>query len=283
MPILNGYSLEMTAKERPGLDLAASEIEPGTQIAVAFLPNEDMAGRIAAARHIRELGFEPMPHISARRIASNAELFGMVERCAREASVKRVFLVAGDPPQPAGPFEDTLSMLRTGVFEANEIEVVSVAGHPEGHPVMAAKQLADFMDRKLAEISARGMESALVTQFSFDHLALLDWLTCVRRRGINVPVRLGVPGPAGIRRLLRYAAFCGVGSSATVLRKYGISLGQLIGTAGPDRLVAGLEQGLADTAHPAAIHFYPFGGLDATVRWIASYRTKRTLPQGARK
>lgn len=276
MPILQGYSLEMTAKERAELDLAAPRIAPGTQIAVAFLPNEDMDGRIAAARHIRELGFEPMPHISARRIGSEAELFKMVERCAREAAVERVFLVAGDPPKPTGPFEDTLSMLRTGTFEANGVRTVSIAGHPEGHPVMNPSQLAHFMDLKTSEIQTRGMQSAIVTQFSFDAHALLEWLSELRRCGIKVPVRLGVPGPAGIKRLMRYAAFCGVGASTAVLKKYGISLGKLLGTTGPDRLMADLEEGLRTSVQPLAIHFYPFGGLDATVRWIENYSQKNS-------
>lgn len=279
MPILDDYSLEMTAKERPELDNAAGRIAPGTQIAVAFLPNEDMEGRIAAACHVRSLGFEPMPHISARRIRSMAELAGMVERCARDAGVKRVFLVAGDPARPEGPFEDTLSMLRTGVFERNGIESVGIAGHPEGHPVLDAGQLAAFMDRKIDDIATRGMASTLVTQFSFDAQALLDWHSDLRDRGISIPVRLGVPGPAGVRRLLRYAAFCGVGATTSVLKKYGISLGKLMGLAGPDRLVSELEQGLApERAANLALHFYPFGGLDATADWIAAYAKKEGIP-----
>ena len=269
--ILQDYSLEMTAKERAELDLAAPRIALGTQIAVAFLPDEDMDGRIAAARHIRDLGFEPMPHLSARRIRSEAELFRMVEGCANEAAVDRVFLVAGDPPVPEGPFADTLSMIRTGIFEANGIRTISIAGHPEGHPVMDAFQLAYFMDQKIAEIASRGMTSTFVTQFSFDPQALVNWLVDLRGRGITVPVRLGVPGPAGVRRLLRYAAFCGVGATTSALRKYGISLSKLMGTAGPDRLIKELEVGLTDEVSPVNLHFYPFGGLDATVQWIAKH------------
>lgn len=274
MSNLYGYSLEMTARERAELDKAAHKIAPGTQIAVAFLPGEDMEGRIAAARHIRELGFEPMPHISARRLRSQAELFDMVEGCAREAAVKRVFLVAGDPPTPEGPFEDTLSMLRTGIFEANGIETVGIGGHPEGHPVMDANQLAYFMDRKIAEIGERGMDAMLVTQFSFDALALADWLKQLRARGILNPVRLGIPGPAGVKRLLRYAAFCGVGATSSVLRKYGISLGKLMGTTGPDRLLTDLFENLEDEQLSCDLHFFPFGGLEATADWIAAYEAR---------
>ena len=65
------------------------------------------------------------------------------------------------------------------------------------------------------------------------------WPKCARR-GIDVPVRLGVPGPAGIKRLLGFAKRCGVGASASVMKKYGVSLTNLIGSAGPDKLVDSL-------------------------------------------
>src|SRR6186713_868945 len=64
----DGYSLEMTAKELEGLREAAPLIRPGTQVAVTFLPGEEIEQRVAAAVLVRELGFEPIVHLSARRI-----------------------------------------------------------------------------------------------------------------------------------------------------------------------------------------------------------------------
>lgn len=274
MSVLDGYSLEITAKDRAALDLAAPRIAPGTQIAVTFLPDEEMDHRIDAAIHVRQLGFEPMPHISARRLASHDELYRMIGRITHEAAVKRVFLVAGDPPDPRGPFEDVLSMLKTGVFEANGIEVVGIAGHPEGHPVMDGSRLEYFMDRKLASIADRGMNGLIVTQFGFDPAAFTAWLAGLRARGIDTHVRLGIPGPAGVKRLLRYAAFCGVGASTAVLRKYGISLTRLMGNAGPDKLVDAIIGSAEKQMNPYNLHFYPFGGLEATVAWIDGYAAK---------
>ena len=57
--MVDGYSLEMTAKEIDGLREAAPLIRPGTQIAVTFLPGEEMEQRVEAAVLVRELGFEP--------------------------------------------------------------------------------------------------------------------------------------------------------------------------------------------------------------------------------
>lgn len=277
--ILEGYSLEMTAKERPDLEKAAHMIVKDTPIAIPFLPGEDMDERVAAAVKVRELGFEPMAHLSARRITSREEFATMIRRLATEAGAKRAFIVAGDPAVPEGPYEDTLQMLREGILEDNGIVAVGIGGHPEGHPAVGTDVLWRFMEDKVAEISKRAMAPLIVTQFSFDPDACLDWLSELRERGIDAPVRLGVPGPAGIKRLLRYAKFCGVGASASVLKKYGISLTNLIGSAGPDKLVDQLRHGLAPQHGRVRLHFYPFGGLDASMNWINSYSAKHGIAQ----
>lgn len=267
----DGYSLEMTAKDRPALVEAARDIAAETPIAITFLPHETIDARVEAAVAARRLGFEPMPHLSARRIRSHEELDQMVSRFVAEADVRRMFIVAGDPPVPAGPFADTLSMIRTGIFERNGIRALGIAGHPESHPAMDAATRWAILEEKSAALADRGMATLIVTQFGFDAQPFLDWLGELRRRGIAAPVRIGVPGPAGIQTLLRYAARCGVGASTAVMARYGASISRLLGTAGPDRLVDDLARGL-EAAHGAVrLHFYPFGGLVRTVGWINDY------------
>ena len=270
----DGYSLEMTAKDVPALRAAAARIAPETPVAITFLPNETMDARIAAAAEVRALGFEPMPHLSARRIGSHEELEAMVARTVAEAGVKRMFLVAGDPPVPAGPFADTMALLATGLFERHGIRAIGLAGHPEGHPFMTEAQCWDALETKHAELEKRGIATLIVTQFGFDAAPFLSWLLALRARGLNVPVRIGVPGPAGVATLIRFAARCGVGASAGVMAKYGISLTKLVGSAGPDALVDQLGKGLGPEHGPVRLHFYPFGGLEKTVDWINAYRAR---------
>ncbi|MFW2851950.1 methylenetetrahydrofolate reductase [Sphingomonas sp. TX0543] len=263
-----GYSLEITAKDVPALIDAAPNIAADTPVAITFLPGETMDARIAAAVAVRDLGFEPMPHLSARRIESPNELAAIVQRTTAEAGARRFFLVAGDPPVPAGPFPDTMSLLETGLFETNGIRAIGVAGHPESHPAMDARARWSWLHRKCDAIGERGMAPLIVTQFGFDAQPFLDWLVELRAQGIDAPVRIGVPGPAGIKTLLRFAAHCGVGATASVMTKYGVSVTKLLGTAGPDKLVDALEAGLTPAHGPVRLHFYPFGGLARTVEWI---------------
>ncbi|MCW6533559.1 methylenetetrahydrofolate reductase [Sphingomonas lycopersici] len=274
LSMTDGYSLEMTAKDRAALAEAAPLIAPETPVAITFLPGEAIDARIDAARDVRALGFEPMPHLSARRIASHDELEQIVRRTVAEAGAKRMFLVAGDPPIPAGPFADTMALLATGLFEANGITAIGIAGHPEGHPAMDEAQCWAVLEEKRAEITRRGMATLIVTQFGFDADPFIRWLEQLRARGIDCPVRIGIPGPAGIKTLLRFAAHCGVGASAAVMSKYGVSLTKLLGTAGPDKLVDQLAARLTPAHGPVRLHFYPFGGLARTVEWINAYEAR---------
>lgn len=270
----DGYSLEMTAKEIEGLKEAAPLIRPGTQVAVTFLPGEEMEQRVDAAVLVRELGFEPIVHLSARRITSEAELDKYLGDITSKAGVKRVFIIAGDPPEPEGPYSTSLDIIETGLLEKHGIEIVGIGGHPEGHPNNTPAELWDWMERKIAAIRERGMIPLVVTQFAFDDDAIVNWVKEMRGRGIDVPVRLGVPGPAGIKRLLGFAKRCGVGASASVMKKYGISLTNLIGSAGPDKLVDSLDRGLTEEAGRVRLHFYPFGALTASSEWINKYAAK---------
>ena len=273
--VTDGYSLEITAKDVASLQAAAPAIAAETPVAVTFLPGEDFAARIAATRAVRDLGLEPMPHFSARRITSGAEFEEYLSAVVEQAQVRRCFVIAGDPSEPTGPFADSSALLASGAFERCGIKAIGIGGHPEGHPNMTVEQTWDVLTAKCAEIEQRGMAPLIVTQFSFDPDAVLAWLRELRARGITDPVRLGVPGPAGIKTLLRFAARCGVGASATVMAKSGISLTQLLGTAGPDKLVDALARGIEEAHGPVRLHFYPFGGVEKTVAWINDYARRR--------
>ncbi|HQN53149.1 MAG TPA: methylenetetrahydrofolate reductase [Novosphingobium sp.] len=275
--ITDGFSLEMTARDEASLRDAAPLIPPETPVAITYLPGEELAARVAATIAVRELGFEPMPHFSARRITSPADFEGYLRAVVERAGVRRCFIVAGDPPAPQGPYFDTMALIETGAFERAGIQAIGVGGHPEGHPNMTPDQCWQVLETKVRAIEARGMAPLVVTQFGFDPDAFLGWLKDLRARGIDCPVRIGVPGPAGIKRLLAFAARCGVGASASVMKKYGVSIGNLLGTAGPDKLVDAFAAGLGEEHGRVRLHFYPFGGMVRTVEWIRDYNARHQI------
>ena len=273
--VTDRYSLEVTAKDICALHDAAQMIEPNTPISITFLPDEAPEARIAAAVAVRRLGFEPMPHFSARRILSETAFEDYLHAVVQQANVTRCFVVAGDPVRAMGPYADTMSLIQTGAFERACVKVIGIGGYPEGHPVMSVDECWAVLEAKVREIEARGMAALIVTHFWFDDDAVLAWLRELRHRGLHTPVRLGTPGPAGIATLLRFAARCGVGASTAVMKKYGVSITNLLGSAGPDALVSSLALGLGPEHGKVNLHFYPFGGVVKTVRWIKAYQRNR--------
>lgn len=270
--ITDGYSLEMTAKDIVALQDAATLIPQGTSLSVTFLPEEASEARIAATVAVRQLGFDPMPHFSARRILSQVDFEDYLHAVVKQAGVSRCFVVAGDPAKPMGPYGDTTSLIATGAFERAGIKTIGIGGHPEDHPIMSVDQRWTVLESKIREIERRGMTALIVTQFGFDPDTVLRWLEELRSHGLATPVRLGIPGPANIRLLLRFAARCGVGASTAVMKKYGVSITNLLGSAGPDRLVDAFSGQLGPEHGDVRLHFYPFGGLVNTVQWIDAYR-----------
>jgi len=272
--VTDGFSLEITANDADALKRVAPSLPAGTPVSVTFLPGETLEARIAAATAVRNLGFEPMPHFSARRIESRAEFEAYLDAIVDRAQVRRCFVIAGDREMPAGPFADSSALIATGRFEKAGIKAIGMAGHPDGHPNMSPEQCWEVLKTKAADIEQRGMAPLIVTQFGFDAGSLLSWLKELRHRDISMPVRIGVPGPAGIKTLLRFAARCGVQASASVMAKYGLSITQLMGSAGPDRMVDALSEQISSEHGRVRLHFYPFGGLDRTVEWIKSYDSR---------
>ncbi|GAA2770691.1 methylenetetrahydrofolate reductase [Streptomyces rameus] len=271
--LLDDFSLEMTGKDVSRLEEAADGIPPGTRINITFLAGEDTATRLTAARAVKRLGFVPVPHISARRLPSRPALEEFLGGLAADGTAENVFVVGGDPARPEGPYEDALSVLRTGLLHHHGVRHVGITGYPEGHPGIAGHALWSALTDKAAAIGAGPFTGDVITQFGFDVDPVLTWLEALRARGVHLPVRIGVPGPAGVRRLLGYATRFGVGTSASVARKYGFSLTNLMGTTGPDRFLRALDERYDPARHGAVkVHFYTFGGLRTTAEWITGFR-----------
>ena len=149
--ITRDYSLEASTKDIAALSAAAPRILPGSTIAIPYLTREDDDARLAAARAVRSLGFEPMPHLSARRIASLAGFESFVQRAAAEAGVERCFVIAGDPSTPMGPFADSAALIATGVFERTGMKVIGVGGQLSGS-IRQANEHGDECGRALPRL-----------------------------------------------------------------------------------------------------------------------------------
>jgi methylenetetrahydrofolate reductase (NADPH) len=270
-PLLEGYSIEVMSCNMADIAATHGSLPHPAAVLIPALASESLPEQARAASEARALGFEPVCHIAARRLQSRARLEAHLVALRAEAKAKAVFLIAGDRPDSAGPFGTALDLLATGLFAQHGFETIGIAGHPEGHPAVSDDVLWSALCAKSEAIAAAGMRCEVVTQFAFDAAKVLSWIAGVRARSIDATLRIGVPGPANVMTLLRYARICGVNASAGTVAKYGFSLARLLGSAGPERFVSELAEGLERMGeHKVKLHVFPFGGFAAAARWLNS-------------
>ena len=273
--LLAGCSIEVTppvAAKHPSL---GSMLPAGTRGYVAFVPGEDYRDVVRTAARVRADGLVPVPHFPARLITSHAELESYLERVTGEAGIDEVLVIGGGIDLPRGAFSGTLALLETGLFECYGIRTIAFAGHPEGQRELSSPGAATTLEQKLAYARRTTADARLVTQFMFEADPLLAWERVIRAYGNHLPIHVGVPGPATLKSLLNYARLCGVGNSMHVLTRQAGNLFKLASLSYPDALIAALARHRAGDpdCRIERLHFYPFGGLARTARWIEAIRS----------
>jgi len=270
--LLEGASLEIAAHDAADIAECAGYLDPGTEIFISQPMGQPYHGAVALAARLRRAGFRPVPHVTARALASVSALDDYLARATGEAGVEHVLVVGGDRDRPAGPFDSSLAVLCTGSLQRHGIRKLSVGGYPEGHPAIGPKALRDALRSKRELARENGLELQVVTQFTFDAAPIVAWTRGVAALG--VPVRVGLAGPASITTLLKFAARCGIGNSVRVLRSRSDSIIRLITEAGPETVIRDLARGAeAGEARFAGVHLYTFGGLLRSARWLRAVRS----------
>lgn len=268
--LLARYSTETTPGHAARIPSYAALLSPGRQVNVTFLPGSNFADTVETARRLKREGLRPVPHFAARSIPSLGALDEMLGRLQAEVGIDEVLAIGGGVDRPVGTLHSTMQMLESRLFERHGIRRIGIAGHPEGTPDIPADTVAQALADKQAYARAIGSELYIVTQFCFEATPVIEWSLRLARQGIDLPIQVGIPGPATIKALLNYARLCGIGNSVRVLRRQAHSITKLMTVSAPVRLVT--ELALYKAQHPdsaiAGVHVYPLGGLGRLTQWL---------------
>jgi|SRR5579862_676024 len=277
--LLRGYSIELNPGDWKSVQAASARLEPGTEVTLAWIPGSDPMDMITPALHLKRAGHLPMPHIGARHLQSAAQLQSLAERL-KDAGVDRILVIGGDRASPAGPYDSSLAVMQSGIFQRAGIRRVAVGGFPEGNPHITDHVLSEALTAKVAFARNEGLRLSIITQFCFKAEPIVQWVRGVREGGIGVPIRIGFAGPAGLLTLMRYAVRCGVGNSLRVLTE-NPSFAKVLVERGPQPIIRELADfvGGSDggTLGIAGLHFYVFGGFRRTLDWIDAERKSMAL------
>lgn len=273
---LQNMTLEITPRQAEKLPLIAQNVAPGTHVFVAFVDPSHLEDQITAVAAVRKLGLEPVPHVPARFVRDEDDLKRRIERLAGSGDVTRYLVLGGGAPEPVGNYHCALQLMETGVFEANGAKALGVAGHPEGNADISRlhgeAMLMRALTEKQAYIRHAGLDGFISTQFLFEAAPVASWAATLRENGIDLPAFIGIPGPASIKTLAKYAAVCGVGNSARFIRKQAMNITKLLSVSTPDKFINDLAAIHAASPELKIMgpHMYPFGGFDKLFDWLST-------------
>jgi methylenetetrahydrofolate reductase (NADPH) len=269
--LLSSASVEVSSRGHQLAELR-DHFAPGTDVTITFLPGDSYRHNVETAAALRRAGYNPIPHIAAREMASREALDDFLARLRSEADVTRILLISGDTALARGPFKSSLDVCASGLLEARGIARLSIAGHPEGHPYLETAEALDVLEGWQAWGRDRKIDVEVMTQFCFESAPMLGWIGGLQVRGIQLPVIVGLAGPATPATLMKFALRCGIGNSMRAVRSQIGRFGRLLTDTGPDEVMRGLQSAPeAATAAIAGFHLFPFGGLRKSGDWLRSY------------
>jgi methylenetetrahydrofolate reductase (NADPH) len=270
---LRKASVEITPRQIEKLPILQAKLPVGTDIFIALISAEELEAQISAVAALKNAGFNPIPHIPARFVKDEEDLKVRVGALTK-AGATDVLALGGGAPEPIGKFDAAIQLMETGVFEDHAIKRIGVAGHPEGNSDISKNigeaGLLRVLQEKQAWLKDKNIAGFIATQFLFDAEPLAFWASQLRAGGVDLPLHVGVPGPASIKTLVRYAAMCGVGQSARFIRKQALNITKLLTVSEPTEFVDQLATLHFDKPELgiAAPHMYPFGGFDKLFDWM---------------
>ena len=281
---LDGFSIEVMPRTAAKVDDFRDLLPQSTRVYVAHIEGTPIDEMVATAARLNAEGYDVMPHFPARIIKDEATLADWIARYQGEANVKQALLLAGGVDKPHGDYHSSMQLLETGLFDKAGFTNLHVAGHPEGNKDIDAdgssKNVMEALGWKQEFSKRTDASMALATQFCFEAGPVIEWADSLVEAGIDIPVHIGVAGPAKLQTLIKFSIACGVGASLKVLQKRAKDVTKLLLPFEPDQFITDLA------AHKAAnpdfniekVHFFPLGGIKTNANWAITHGGASGVP-----
>ena len=160
-------------------------------------------------RILAETPLIPAAHLTC--VAATREEIDAVIRAYRDAGVRHIVALRGDPPEGIaanyaphpGGYRNAADLV-TGIKRIADLEV-SVSAYPEKHPDSPSVEAdIDMLKAKVDAGATRAM-----TQFFFENDSYFRYLDRVRARGIDIPIVPGILPVQNFKQTRNFAARCG--------------------------------------------------------------------------
>ena len=249
------------------IEPAIDDLPRGAHVSVTCSPAKGIEATQEYTARLAKDGFDAIPHLAARMVGSTAHARELAD-WARDLGLREVYVIAGDAPDPQGPYEGALPFIADFLDGAPGIERLGFAGYPDGHAMIPQDVVGQMVVAKQALLAERGLGGWISTQMCFDEATIRRWLLAERARGITLPVRLGIPGVVDRARLMKMGTRLGIGASMRYLSKNTSTVMQLLAPGGydPTELVVAFAES-ADELGIEALHSFTFNSVADTRAW----------------
>ena len=271
---ISGYSIEVIPKTVAKTESFGDILPKSTRVYLAHLQDADITEMVAAAKRLNDEGFTVMPHIPARVIKNKAMLGDWLSMYQNEAGVDEALLIAGGSPKPIGDYDSSIKLIESGLFDLAGFKRLHIAGHPEGNkdidPDGEIKNVSEALSWKQEFSKRTDAEMAIATQFCFDANVVKKWMDDIKDDGIDIPIHIGIAGPAKLQTILKFSIECGIGSSMKILTKRAKDITKLLLPYEPTQVLKELAEYKAKDPkfNIEQVHFFPFGGVKQTSDWV---------------
>ena len=251
----------------PGIEDKLDSLPSDMYLAVTCSPTKGVDETLELSEKLIERGFKVTPHIASKCVSGEKHLETIIKKLD-ELGIESIFVPGGDRPEPMGDFNNALDLLKALKKLGHNLNKIGMAAHPEGHPDVSDEILMEALEEK------KDLADFIVTQMCFDAEILNDWMNQIQKKGIELPVWVGLPGVIERGRLLKTSLRIGVGDSLRFLRKKSQVATELMKSSiyNPDDLVRDItEQIDINDSRLAGYHIYCFNQIETTEKW----RTER--------
>jgi|CXWL01.1.fsa_nt_gi methylenetetrahydrofolate reductase (NADPH) len=242
-------------------------VPAGAAVSVTCSPAKGLPATLELTTRLLDRGYDAVPHLSARLAEDRAHVARLAAYC-KQHELREIFLVAGDAPEPIGPYEGVVAFLRDFLDFDHGVTRIGVTAYPDGHALIPQAVLHEALHAKQALLAEAGIAGFASTQMCFDVHQWKRWAEQERAAGFTMPLHLGVPGVIDRTKLLTMGARLGIGSSMRFVKKNSSTLLRLFSPVGydPAKLIMPLGK-VAGELGIEGLHLFTFNNVEATAAW----------------
>ena len=263
--LIQGFTIELNPKVR--FKLNSIPLDSKNHIYITYLPDASENDILETVEFVSNQKLIPIVHLPARTMKDLDHVRDFLKEVRKRTDSSKILVIGGGGDQK-GSITSSLDILESGLLNDFGFNHIGIAGHPEGSPDINQETIDQFLNKKFQLSKLKNLDFELVTQFFFNAEPFINWCEKLKAENIDLPVRVGFPGPASFKTLLNFGLMSGVGNSLNFLKKNSSKVSDLLTKTSNDEMLLDLSKYASSNTPLKSFHCFPFGGFEKTCMWL---------------